>query len=94
MSGGPSGFEWSSPEGRNIARTILSKSLPYDPHDYQLEGVCKLLDGIDLLAVIATGRGKTGYFTMYMLIQQALAENPALCTPGSCTRTPNDPGHQ
>ena len=90
MSSLPSGFEWSSPEGYQLARTILRQHLPYDPHDYQLEGVCKALDGLDLLAVIATGHGKTGYFTMYTLLQLALAENPKICSP-AWTRARKDP---
>ena len=81
MSRQPSGFEWSSPEGYQLARTILRQHLPYDPHDYQLEGICKCLDGMDLLAVVATGRGKTGFFSMFMLLQLALSQNPGLCTP-------------
>lgn len=60
MTGAPESFRWSSPEGYRLARTILQPSLPFDPHDYQLEGVCKILDGYDLLAVIPTGAGKTG----------------------------------
>ncbi|KAI0744071.1 P-loop containing nucleoside triphosphate hydrolase protein, partial [Daedaleopsis nitida] len=90
MSGGPPGFKWSSDEGRRLARSTLSQCLPYDPHDYQLEGVCKLMDGTDLLAVIATGSGKTGYFTMYMLLQLALSKDPSLCEP-PWTRTPQNP---
>ncbi|KAI0730874.1 P-loop containing nucleoside triphosphate hydrolase protein [Earliella scabrosa] len=91
MSSGPTSFVWSSPQGRQLARQILQNTLPYDPHDYQLEGVCKVLDGSDLLAMIATGRGKTGFFIMYMLLQLALAKKPDLCDP-PWSQTPKDPG--
>ena len=39
--------------GRNQPRSI-------EPHDYQLEGICYALDGVDLVATMATGAGKTG----------------------------------
>ena len=81
MSSAPSGFEWSSPEGKTLARTLLRQHTPYDPHDYQLDGVCKCLDGVDLLAVIATGCGKTGYFAMYIFVQPALSRDPKIWNP-------------
>lgn len=62
-------FCWSPPAGYDLCRKILRDSnLPYVPHDYQVEGVCKTLDGIDLLAITPTGSGKTGYLSMYMLV--------------------------
>ncbi|PIL25360.1 hypothetical protein GSI_13250 [Ganoderma sinense ZZ0214-1] len=91
MTGAPASFVWSSPEGYRLARTILRPSLPFDPHDYQLEGVCKVLDGYDLLAVIPTGAGKTGYLLIYILLLIALSNNPNLCSPAR-TGIPRDPG--
>ena len=82
MSSPPSGFEWSSPEGKKLARALLRQHTPYyDPYDYQLNGVYKCLDGVDLLAVIATGCGKTGYFAMYIFVQPALSRDPTICNP-------------
>ncbi|KAI0728800.1 hypothetical protein C8Q72DRAFT_944441 [Fomitopsis betulina] len=49
--------------------------------DYQLEGVCQDLDGRDLLAALATGSGKTGFYYMYMLMLIELSKNPSLCDP-------------
>ncbi|KAI0734061.1 hypothetical protein C8Q72DRAFT_771610, partial [Fomitopsis betulina] len=49
--------------------------------DYQLEGVCQVLDGRDLLAALATGSGKTGFYYMYMLMLIELSKNPSLCDP-------------
>jgi hypothetical protein len=45
-------YVFNSSEGYALCRDIL---LPYDPHDYQLEGICKALDGVDVLAVLPTG---------------------------------------
>ncbi|KAF7341442.1 hypothetical protein MVEN_01881400 [Mycena venus] len=73
-------FQWQSPEGHALAQHILRASpLPYDPHDYQIEGVCCSLDGVHLLAITPTGSGKTGYYMMYMLIVLAVLKDPTLC---------------
>ncbi|KAJ7447406.1 P-loop containing nucleoside triphosphate hydrolase protein [Mycena latifolia] len=70
-------FKWSSLEGHALARRILHASpLTYDPHDYQLEGVCCSLDGVHLLAITPTGSGKTGFYTMYILIVIAVVKDP------------------
>ncbi|KAJ7705658.1 P-loop containing nucleoside triphosphate hydrolase protein [Mycena metata] len=76
----PPSFKWTSPEGHTLARRILNASpLPYDPHDYQIEGVCSSLDGVDLFAITPTGSGKTGFYTMYMLIILAVLRDESLC---------------
>ena len=72
---------FSSPEGRQFVRSILRPQLPFDPHDDQLEGICQSLDGEDLVAIAATGSGKTGFFSMYMLMLRALSSNPNMCRP-------------
>ena len=72
-------FIFSSPEGFSLCRRILKEHLPYDPHDFQIEGICKLIDGIDLLAILATGTGKTGFLSMYMLVMLAIKQDPSLC---------------
>ena len=41
---------YDSPAGRDLCKDVLKKHLPYEPHDYQLDGVCPVLDGLDLLA--------------------------------------------
>ncbi|KAI9066784.1 P-loop containing nucleoside triphosphate hydrolase protein, partial [Trametes sanguinea] len=83
-------FTFSSPEGHRVVRDRLKALLPYTPHDYQVEGVCKLLDGMDLVAVIATGSGKTGYYLMYAVMLCELSKNPKLCNP-PFTGVPKDP---
>ncbi|KAI1781866.1 P-loop containing nucleoside triphosphate hydrolase protein [Ganoderma leucocontextum] len=77
----PDIYSFSTPEGHALCRPLIYAKLKYDPHDYQLEGVCKALDGIDLLAVTPTGSGKTGFLTMYLLMMHAIMDNPSLCAP-------------
>ncbi|KAI0713538.1 P-loop containing nucleoside triphosphate hydrolase protein, partial [Earliella scabrosa] len=72
------GFLFSSVEGYALVRGLLARHLSYTPHDYQLEGVCKVLDGSDLVAVLPTGAGKTGYFTFYLLLLLAIAHDTSL----------------
>ncbi|KAL6305496.1 P-loop containing nucleoside triphosphate hydrolase protein, partial [Sparassis latifolia] len=55
---------------------LLQPHLPYAPHDYQLEGVCKLLDDEDVVVVLPTGAGKTGFYAMYMLALRSLSQQP------------------
>jgi superfamily II DNA/RNA helicase len=63
---------------------------PIEPHDYQLEGICPLLDGDDVLATMATGTGKTGFFTFLMVVVRAIARDPSLSLEGK--GFPDDPG--
>jgi superfamily II DNA/RNA helicase len=72
-------FVFSSPEGRKFYRQILSKRLPFEPHDFQLEGICKILDKVDVLAVVATGMGKTALFFMFIMVAQEIAKHPSIC---------------
>jgi len=74
-------FEFSTSEGHQLTRSVLRPLLPYDPHDDQLEGVCKMADGVDLMALMRTGSGKTGYFTMHMLLLIALSKDPTIVAP-------------
>src|SRR5882762_8378470 len=64
----PKALIFSSPEGHTLCQLILATLLPYKPHDFQIEGICKMLDGVDLFAILATGIGKTGFLSMYMLV--------------------------
>lgn len=81
MSGNSSNnnFLFSSIEGLSLCRKILLQRLPFCPHDYQLEGISAILDGKDLLAISATGSGKTGYIYMLMHILIAIIDQPSLC---------------
>jgi superfamily II DNA/RNA helicase len=73
-------FKWSSPAGHDLCRDILKATpLEYHPHDWQVEGVCQSLDGIDLLAITPTGSGKTSYYTMYILVVLSVLKDPSLC---------------
>jgi len=48
--------------GHALCKKILQKYLLYEPHDYQLDGICPVMDGYDLLATTPTGSKKTGFF--------------------------------
>jgi hypothetical protein len=82
-------FKWSSPAGHILCRKILKESaLPYQPHDCQVEGVCQSLDGINLLAITPTGSGKTGYYTMYILVILAVIKDPTLVPSAKFPKNP------
>ncbi|KAH9910556.1 P-loop containing nucleoside triphosphate hydrolase protein [Epithele typhae] len=71
-------FAFNSTAGRALCRQIISARFGYDPHDYQLDGVTRALDGLDILAITPTGSGKTGFLTMYLVVMQAVMEQPLL----------------
>src|ERR1700723_1192400 len=77
--GAPKPFVFSSDEGFKLCRQILEARLPYSPHDFQVEGLCKVFDHIDLFAILAMGSGKTGFLSMYMLVVLAIKKDPSLC---------------
>jgi hypothetical protein len=55
-------------------------------HDYIIEGVCKVLDGIHLLSVVKTGGGK---WSSYIHILHALSAHPS--PPKLKRRIPENP---
>jgi ATP-dependent helicase YprA (DUF1998 family) len=62
-------FKFSSPHGWQICRKVITDKLPFGPHDYQLEGITQpALDGRDVLAVSATGSGKSAYIYMFAIL--------------------------
>jgi ATP-dependent helicase YprA (DUF1998 family) len=81
-------FRFSTPEGWELCRRIIAQRLPYGPHDYQLDGITAVLDGIDMLAISATGSGKSAYIYMLMLIILGIVETPELCP---LAKFPKDP---
>ncbi|KAJ6554119.1 P-loop containing nucleoside triphosphate hydrolase protein [Mycena sp. CBHHK59/15] len=73
-------FHFYSPEGFDLARKILLDVLPnFEPHHYQIDGICKVLSGIDLIASTPTGSGKTGFLFLSILVMIAIAKSPGLC---------------
>lgn len=81
---------YSTPAGHSLIKKILSEHDPLIiPHDYQTEGICKALDGTDLIATMATGAGKTGLFSFLMLVVNALSQDPSLA-PGAA-KFPKNP---
>jgi hypothetical protein len=81
-------FTFSSTEGQQLVRKILVDGLPFEPHNDQIAGVCKTLDGIDILIVSATGSGKTGYFFMVLIVIIAINNNPQLCPSAKFKKDP------
>ena len=77
----PLPYKFNTPSGHTLLKTIVSQRVPYTPHDYQLDGVSWLLDGTDLVAVLATGSGKTGFYLFYILALLELSADPSLCQP-------------
>jgi hypothetical protein len=45
-SGNPD-YQFNMPDGLCLTRKVLQPLLPYDPHDDQLEGIWKMIDGIN-----------------------------------------------
>ena len=58
----PAPFLFSSEAGYALCRRILKELLPYEPHDVQIEGVCKAFDKIDLFAVLPPAQGRPAFF--------------------------------
>jgi len=58
----------NSIQGCQLRKKILAKYLIYDPHNYILDGVCPVIDGFNLFATTPTMSGKTGFFTLLMLV--------------------------
>ncbi|KAJ7574897.1 hypothetical protein C8J56DRAFT_871901 [Mycena floridula] len=65
--------------GIALCHTILRPLLPFTPHDYQIQGVCAALDGLDVFAILPTSAGKTGLFYMFILVARAISVNPDIC---------------
>jgi superfamily II DNA/RNA helicase len=63
-----------------LVRQILSQCKPVaiEPHDYQCEGICRALDGDDVVATMATGAGKTGLMSFLMLVVRTISQDPSL----------------
>jgi hypothetical protein len=73
-------FKWSSPAGHILCQEILKgTAIEYEPHDWQIEGVCQSLDGMDLLAITPMGSSKTSYYLMYILVILAILKDHSFC---------------
>ena len=70
-------------------QTILRSSQTFEPHDWQIEGICSVLDNLDLMVTTATGSGKTGLFIMLMLVICMISQEPSLAL--GPRRFPKDP---
>jgi len=81
--------KYDSVAGRSLCKRILEKYLPYEPHDYVLDGICPVMDGYDLLATTPTGSGKSGYYILLMLVVREIAADESLMIGEK--RFPKDP---
>jgi hypothetical protein len=70
--------KYDSIQGRQLCKKILAKYVTYDPHNYILDGVCPVIDGFNLLATTPTRSGKTGFFTLLMLVVREIAADKTL----------------
>ncbi|TEB18491.1 hypothetical protein FA13DRAFT_1821800 [Coprinellus micaceus] len=78
---------YNTPEGRVLVKDILALYGIY-PHDYQLDGIIICLDGRSLLATMATGSRKTGFFSFLMIVMIHISRNPTIAL-GGVTFPPN-----
>jgi len=83
-------FSFSSEAGEDLIREVLRDLWPHTPRDYQIEAVAKLLDSIDVLAILPTGAGKTAIVTMFVIILNHIKLNPG-SFPLHCKQFPEDP---
>jgi ATP-dependent helicase YprA (DUF1998 family) len=75
----PLSTAYDTPTGRALVHNILNNhNPPIEPHNYQLEGICKVLDGANVLATMATGSGKRGFYSFLMIVVLALSEKKSL----------------
>ena len=86
----PSHTVYTTEAGRVLVCQILSqcKPVPIEPHDYQCKGICRSLDGDDVIATMAMDAGKTG-FLLLVIPGRAISRDPSLALQG-CT-FPKDP---
>jgi hypothetical protein len=62
----PAPFLFSSEPGYALCRHILKELLPYEPHDVQIEGVCKAFDKIDLFSPFyPLAQGRPAFFQLF-----------------------------
>ncbi|KAI0313351.1 P-loop containing nucleoside triphosphate hydrolase protein [Amylostereum chailletii] len=72
-------FLFDSSAGREgLCSILLPPFVPYAPHDDQLTCVSKLLDNVDVLAILPTGSGKTRIFFMFIHVIQVLHEDHSI----------------
>lgn len=52
-------YDWGAPSGQDQLRLIVAPHITYSPDQWQVEGSAAILNGTDVLAVSATGDGKS-----------------------------------
>jgi len=85
-------FIFSSNDGQILVQRLISEAIPgFEAHNYQLEGVCKIHDGTDLIAVTPTGSGKKGFLFLTMIVVLAISKRPTLVPRDVRNKVPVDP---
>ena len=61
--------------GHTLVTDILAKIelRSIEPHNYQPEGICYALNGVDLVMTMDTGARKPGFYCFLMLIMLAIS---------------------
>ena len=79
-------FTFSSPDGLVLVKNILITEcqLPYEPHTYQLQGVCKALDGVDVLKRPTDGLCRKPTELIVVEVMLALCETKILVDAANC----------
>ena len=83
-------FLFSLEEGMELVCQILQDLWPHKPQDYQIEAVAKVLDGVDVLAILPTGADKTAILMTFILVlihMKSNLEDFTLC----CSQFLDDP---
>ena len=70
-------YQFNTPDGLCLARKALQPLLPYDPHDNQLEGICKMINGINLMALTHTDQV---FYNVYVTFAGTL-KDPRIISP-------------
>ncbi|KDQ19566.1 hypothetical protein BOTBODRAFT_102416, partial [Botryobasidium botryosum FD-172 SS1] len=72
-------YTWASGQGLRKLKTILLIKVPKwpdGPYEWQLICVAQVLDGKDVLAITATGDGKSALFYLPILVLQYMRDHP------------------
>ncbi|KII85949.1 hypothetical protein PLICRDRAFT_65078, partial [Plicaturopsis crispa FD-325 SS-3] len=72
---------WLRPERQDLIRSIFRERIPqwtHGPRDFQIEAWGHILNGTPLLAVVATGGGKTALYYGPIIIYHYLFHHPSL----------------
>lgn len=79
-------ISWSDRQGLASLKSLLSRLIlqwPNGPHDWQVEVVAGILDGVKQLLVVGCGEGKTAAAYLLLMVYKELRDNPEYLRYGS-----------